>query len=350
MRICSAAVIIVFLTSFLGIFGNAVPQKNMSVQHIVAENIKAAEAGQKLASVRNYSFSTGVRTYYLSADGRMKVTSGKEPVITQSIVVSGKGAVKNSFNVVTEFKPLMASTYQAQALLRSGFFTLKNFEAGLQYMGKKRFGIKDHLYLMTTLGKLTLEFDLDAETFSLKRMVFKGYDPGQGTYEINHDFGPLQDFDGIKMPASWFSSQVGTRGVLYKVKDVRYNLSLDKDFFSKPNIHIGKVEISTGSLSGSIIRSAFRRNTLSLETNWTKTAPMDAGFTNGDTLVLNIKGRNFDCIYYDGTPPRGAVKKGAVIMTPNRRDTNCIINMYSSELESLAGEIKPLQPIKLTLK
>jgi hypothetical protein len=339
-----------FLLILLSFFGLRGEEKELTVKEIVARNIQAACDVEKLKSFENISFSTGQYTYYMAMDGRMKITSGTAPVITKSFVIDKNGARKNSFNNITELKPLVTSTYQAQALLRSGLYTLINFEDNLEYVGLKRFGIKSHHVLTTELGKLIVEFYLDPDEFLLKRMVFKGYDPGQGTYEINHDFGPYQEVNGVRLPSSWFTSQVGTRGVLYEIQKVKFNLSLKEDFFSNLDLNMGKVEISTGMLGGNIIDHSFRRNTLTLETNWTLANIQSAGFINNDSLRISIKGKEYDITFYNSSPPRNSIKQGAVILMPNRRDENYIISMYSAEFKDIVEKLELFQPIELKQK
>ncbi len=347
-RNCIFSLVLILMMGFF--YDVSYAKKELTVKEIVAKNIQAAGDLEKLKSFENFSFSTGQRTYYLAKDGRMKITSGTAPVITKSIIIDKNGARKNSFNNITELKPLVTSTYQAQALLRSGLFTLINFEDNLEYAGLKRFGIKSHHVLTTEQGKLIVEFYLDPDEFLIKRMVFKGYDPGQGTYEINHDFGPYHEVNGVRLLSSWFTSQVGTRGVMYEIQEVKFNLPLNEDFFANLDLNMGEVEISTGILGGNIIDHSLRRNTLILETNWTLANIQSAGFMNNDSLRISIKDREYDITFYDSSPPRSSIKQGAVILMPNRRDENYIISMYSTEFKDLAEKLELFQPIKLKQK
>ena len=200
----------IFLTVFPLIFTLSYGQVSPG-DEVLNKNIAAAGSADRLAGVDNLSFKTDQRTYYMSKEGNMKITVGTPPIITQSILAIESGVQRNCYNDITDVIPLMASTYRVQALLRSGFFTLRNFRDNLSYDGLKKYGIKSLHKFSTTIDKLDVEFYIDDGSFTLQRMVLKGVHPVTGTYEVNNDFGPYKDYEGIRMPSSWFASQVGTR-------------------------------------------------------------------------------------------------------------------------------------------
>ncbi|NOR22198.1 MAG: hypothetical protein GQ476_05890, partial [Candidatus Aminicenantes bacterium] len=217
--------LVVFLGSFLLLYAQA----NLSVKDIVEKNIQAAGGPEALSEVKHYSFKHDLKTYYMATSGLMKLTDGKEPVITEVILVEEDKVKRNCFNKVTELAGFMKSTYQCLTKLRCGLFTLINFKDQLEFKGLKSFGPKKHYMLTTDIGELKVEFYLDSDEFTLRRLVFRGFDQSRGKYEVNHDFGPYQEINGIKIPSSWFSSQVGTRGSNYGISDVKINPPLDED-------------------------------------------------------------------------------------------------------------------------
>ena len=316
---------------------------------IVEENIKAAGGAENLLKVKNFSFKYGSTTYYMSSDGQMKLTQGKDAIITEVILVDQDGAKRNCFNNITELTGHQKSTYQGLAKLRCGLFTLSHFKGQLEFEGLKRFGPKEHYLLTTHIGDLDVEFYLDPEEYTIKRLVFKGFDPSEGTYEVNHDFGPYQEINGVNIPSSWFDSQVGARGRTYEVGDVKLNQSLEEDFFSKLEVNVGNVEIEQGALSGNVIQSTFRRDTLMLTigTNWTEDSIQKAGFKAKDRLILEISGWEFVVDLYDSQPPRSAFSPGEKFMTPNRRGENYLIYIISPKDKDLVEKIEPLLPIRI---
>lgn len=335
--------LLVLLGSFLLLYSQA----DLSIKDIVKKNIQAAGGQEALSKVKNYSFKHGLRTYYMATSGLMKLTEGREPVITEVILVEEDKVKRNCFNNISEMAGFVKSTYQCLAKLRGGLFTLANFKDKLEFKGQKNFGPRKHYMLTTDIGRLKVEFYLDADEFTLKRLVFKGFDQSRGKYEVNHDFGPYQEIDGIKIPSSWFSSQVGSRGSNYGISDVKINPPLDKDFFSTIEVNVGEVKIVEGALSGNIIESSFRRNMLQVSTNWTDECIKGAGFKSKDKLILQMGDREIEIDFYESFPPRETIGPGSKFMVPNRRSENYIIYLISPEYKQLLEDIVPLLPIQV---
>lgn len=338
--------LLVFLGSFLLLYSQA----DLSVNDIVEKNIQAAGGKEALSKVKNYSFKHGLRTYYMATSGLMKLMDGREPVITEVILVKRDNVKRNCFNKITEMAGFVKSTYQCLAQLRGGLFTLANFKEQLEFKGQKNFGPKKHYMLTTDIGRLKVEFYLDADEFTLKRLVFKGFDQSRGKYEVNHDFGPYKEINGIKIPSSWYSSRVGTRGSNYGISDVKINLPLTKDFFSSIEVNVGEVKIVEGALSGNIIESSFRRNILQISTNWTDECIKGAGFKSKDKLILQMGDREIEVDFHESFPPTETIGPGSKFLVPNRRSENYIIYLISPEYKKLLEEIEPLLPIRVKRK
>ncbi len=334
--------LLVFLGSFL-----LLAQANLSVKDIVRKNIQAAGGAEALSKVKNYYFKHDLRTYYMATSGLMKLTDGKESVITEVILVEEDKVKRNSFNKITELAGFMKSTYQCLAQLRGGLFTLANFEDQLEFKGLKSFGPKKHYMLTTDIGELKVEFYLDSDEFTLRRLVFKGFDQSQGKYEVNHDFGPYQEINGIKIPSSWFSSQVGSRGSNYGISDVTINPPLDEDFFSSIDVNVGEVKVAEGALSGNIIESSFRRNMLQMSTNWTDECIKGAGFKAKDKLILQMGDKEIEIDFYESFPLTETIGPGSKFLVPNQSSENYIIYFISPEYKQLLEEIVPLLPIQV---
>ncbi len=340
-------VIFVGLMVFLGSFLLVYAQEYLSIQDIVRKNIQAAGGKEALSEVKHYSFKHDLKTYYMATSGLMKLTDGKEPVITEVILVEDNKVKRNSFNKITELAGFVKSTYQCLTKLRCGLFTLINFKDQLEFKGLKSFGPKKHFMLTTDIGELKVEFYLDSDEFTLRRLVFKGFDQSRGKYEVNHDFGPYQEINGINIPSSWFRSQVGARGSNYGISDVKINPSLDEDFFSTIEVNVGEVKISEGALSGNVIKSSFRRNMLQISTNWTDKCIKGAGFKAKDKLILQMGDKEIEIDFFESFPPRETIGPGSKFMVPNRRSENYLIYLISPEYKQLSKEIVPLLPIQV---
>lgn len=335
------------------LFGSALisfSQPNLALKEILDKNIQAAGGKEKLSQVENYSFSYGTTTCYMSADSFMKIIEGKKPVMTEIIAVDQNQVRRNCFNRITEIKGLQKSTYQCLALLRCGLFTLIKFKDQLDFEGIKSFGPEKYYLLTTSIGDLKVKFYLDEKEFTLKRIVFQGFDQAAGKYEINHDLGPYQEINGMKIPSSWFSSRVGTRGRTYEISEVKMNLKLEKNFYSSLELNVGEVKIAEEILQGNIIEFMFRRGILMIATNWTKDCLQRAGFKTEDKLILQVGDKDVEIDFYESNPPRGTISPGKKFMMPNPRSENFLIYLWSSEYKELEEKLEPLLPIRVKRK
>ncbi len=317
---------------------------------IVEKNILAAGGEENLSKVKNYSFKYGQTTYYVSTEGVMKMTEGRDPIITEVMLVDKDQAKRNCFNSITELTGLQKSTNQCLALLRAGLFTLTHFQENLEFHGLKSFGPQEFYMLSTNINDLQVEFYLDSEEYTLKRLVLRGFDEDQNKFEQNHDFGPYQEVDGVNIPSSWFNSQVGIRGTTVEIADVKINQPLEEDFFSSLDINAGEVEIGAGSLKGNIIQSSFRRNMLTIGTNWTEECIQKAGFKAKDKLILQIADTEVEVDFHESFPPRSELGPGSKFMTPNQRGENYLIYLISPEFSKLAEQLDSLSPIRIQKK
>ena len=328
-----------------------IAQQQDTVRGIVEKNIQAAGGADKISNIKNFCFQDNGTTYYLSSEGQMKMTSGKDPVITEVILVDQTSVKRNCFNKISDFGPLLEQTYQIRARLYSGLFTLWHFKDDLEFQGKKQFGPKE-FHLMTAKAKdLEIEFYVDTKDSLLKRIVFRGHNPDFGKYEINHDIGPYQDVQGLTIPSSWFGSQVGTRGNTYQVSGVKWNLELEEDFFINIDVNVGKTEIFEGILKGNIVDFELsRRNRIMISTNWTDDCIQRAGFQSEDKLILLIGEMQLEVDFYASQPPRSAYQEGATLMLPSRGGENFVIYILASGYQDLAESLEPLLPIQIKKK
>lgn len=342
----------IIITSLLIALSNqSFSQNLLSVQAVIEKNLQSVGSQKNIAQVKNYSFRVNQKTYYISQTGSMKITSGQAPIITEVILTSADKVERNCYNRVTAFEGLIKATYHSLALLRSGLFTLKNFQDKLEYKGLKKFGPKSLHMLTAKMDDLQVHFYLDSELFNLKRLVLAGYSPERGKYEVNHDFGPLQEIEGIKIPTSWFSSQVGARGTTHEITEVKINSALADDFFSNLNINVGQITIGDKNLEGNIITfNARRQNMIFISTNWTTDSMQKAGFVSEETLVLEIAGKEIPIKYYALPPFRNIPPPGVKVLMPNRRDENFLIYLMTPEYRDIVPKLAPLLPIRIIKK
>lgn len=339
---------LLFIFSFVVL---AFSQQDYSLKELVEKNIKASGGKEKILQIKNFSFKAGQQTYNISSDCRMKITFGRDPVITEVILVDRENVKRNILNEITEFKDLSRDSYQGLTMLYSGLFTLMKFENKLKFQGKKSLGPKKFYILTTQVGDLMVDLYLDPDEFTIRRMAFQGIDPGRGKYEVNHDFGPFKKIEDIKIPSSWFNSQLSTRGDLYEISDVKMNQSLEKEFFSKYDVNAGVVEIGQGSLKGNVVDfKSTSGNGIIISTNLRKDNMQKAGFKANEKLILKIDAEQIEIDFFDFQPPRSAMAPGTKLIFPGPRGTGFIIQILSSEYKDLIKELKLLLPIKVRRK
>ena len=158
-----------FFTTSLLILSGFIFLSCSQTHSIVEKNILGAGGEENLSKVKNYSFKYGQTTYYVSTEGAMKLTEGREPIITEVILVNKDQAKRNCFNSITELTGLQKSTNQCLAQLRAGLFTLTHFQDKLKFHGLKNFGPQELYMLSTNVNDLQVEFYLDSEKYTLKR-------------------------------------------------------------------------------------------------------------------------------------------------------------------------------------
>ncbi|MFW6159648.1 MAG: hypothetical protein ACOC57_00735 [Acidobacteriota bacterium] len=320
----------------------------LSLEEVVEKNLALAGA-EKISQIENYLFRSGSENYFLSSDGIMKITEGKEPVVSEIILVEKDKVTRNCFGNIQELSGIMKVSYQAMAKLRSGLFTLKNFRDILEYRGLKKFGAKEHHVLLAEIEELETRFYLDPDDFSIKRIVLHGYYPDESLYEVNLDFGPYQNFQDFYLPQSWFVSQVGTRGQLYEISEIQFNKELPPDFFSSLELNMGEVEIGKERLKGNVVDfNIARKDRLMLSTNWTVDCLTKAGFSPGDKVILKAAEIEIPVSYFEERPPREEMGPGAIFMIPDPQDQNLIIYILSSEYSALSENLDLLLPVELT--
>lgn len=326
-------------------------QASPSLKDILSKNMEAAGGKEKLAQVKTLSFRTGGVQNFVSSAGELKVLSGKNPVVTEAILIAGGKVVRNSFGVLSEVTGPQATVYQTMAKLYAGLFSLARFENQLQLLGTKSFASEAffHLTIEAPAGSVAVHFYLRAGDFLLKRLVFSGTTPDGDIYEVNYDFAPFEEVEGLKLPLSWFVSQVGARGNITEMSEVKTNVALDKDFFAKAETNIGRAEASPGQMKGNVLDWNASPYGLTIVTNWTRKDIEAAGLRTGDKLVLHIGEDAYQLAFYaqsNELPPRNELAKVARLLAPMPRGGETFaIQVIGGEGGPLAAKLTPLATI-----
>lgn len=330
----------------------AMAQASPSLKDILRKNTDAGGKA-KLAQVRTLSFKTGGTRNFVSAAGELKALTGKDPVVTEAVLVAGGKVIRNSLGDKTEITGPQAAVYQTMAKLYAGLFSLARFEGQLKLVGIKSFGPEKlyHLTFKGPSGPVAINFYLRVDDFLLKRLVFSGATPDGDKFEVNYDFAPFEEVEGLKLPLSWFASQVGTRGNLTEMTEVKPNVALDKGFFAKAETNAGRTEASPGQMKGNILDWNTSPFGLTIVTNWTRKNIDAAGLKTGDKLVLLIGEDEYPLTFYAQTnelpPQRELAKAGRVLAPMPWGGETFAIQVFGGEGEAQAAKLKPLAAISV---
>jgi hypothetical protein len=327
---------------------------DLSLKDVFQKNLEASAGKEKLRQVQNFSFKTGDTRRVVASSGELKIVTGKDPVVTEVILVKGGRVQRNSFNIVTDITDPQKAMYETMAKLYAGLFSLEKFEGQLKLEGVKAFGPEKLYHLTTTSGPLKVHFFLRPDDFCLKRLVFEGLTPEGDIYEVNYDFGPFEETEGLKLPLSWFSSQVGTRGSLAEVTEVKTNQPLPEDFFAKLELNVGTVEAAPGQLKGNILDFNSSPFGLTINTNWTKNDIDKAGLRTGDKLAFLVEGVESELVFYASAneiPNQNDLAQGARLLMPMPwgGDTY-IVQFFAVDTAQITAKLKPLAPAELKKK
>ena len=329
--------------------------EDLSLKAMLQKNIEAAGGSEKLSQVQNLSFRTGNTRLVVAAGGELKLSTGKDPVVTEVILVKDGRVQRNSYNTLTEISDPEKTVYLTLASLYAGLFSLWKFEGQLKLEGLAAFGPEKLYYL--TLAKpaaVKVDFFLRPDDFRLKRLVFHGKTSDGDIYEVNTDFGPFERAEGLNMPLSWFSSQVGTRGNLAEVTDVKLNQPLPGDLFSRLEVNVGATEAGPGQLKGNVLDFNSSPYGLSISTNWRKSDVEKAGLRTGDKLSFLVDSVESEVVFYASAgeiPNQNELAQGARLMMPLARgDDTYVIQFIAVDTASIVPKLKPLVPIEARKK
>jgi len=339
---------------FMAFSALASGRQDLSLKDVIRKNLEASGGREKLGQFQNISFKTGNTRFVVASPGELKLSAGKDPVVTEVILVKDGRVRRNSYNTISDVPDPEKTVYLTLARLYAGLFSLVKFEGELNLEGLTAFG-PEKLYHLTLAkpGAVEASFFLRPDDFRLKRLVFRGKTPEGDVYEVNTDFGPFEPVEGFNLPLTWFSSQVGTRGTLAEATAVKMNQPLSEDLFSEFDINVGATEAQPGRLKGNVLDFNSSRYGLSINTNWRKTDVEKAGLRTGDVLSLLIEGVESEIIFYATSaevPNQNELTQGARVMTMPWFGDTYVLQFIAVDTAPIASKLKPLTPIEIRKK
>jgi hypothetical protein len=339
---------------FAALSGRGAGLEDLSVQDIIRKNIEASGGKEKIGQVQNLSFRAGNAQVVVAAGGDLKLSTGKEPVVTEVILVKDGQVRRNSYNTITEFSDPEKTVYLTLGKLYAGLFTLIQVGEDLRLEGLKTYGPEKLYHLaLAKPGAVEVGLYLRPDDFRLKRLVFQGKTAEGDIYEVNTDFGPFENVEGIDMPLSWFSSQVGTRGTLAEVTEVQLNRPLSGDFFAKLEVNIGSVEAGPGRLKGNVLDFNSSRFGLIISTNWRKADIEKAGLRTGDKLTFLAEGVESELVFYATSaevPNPSESGQSVQALTQPWFGETYVLQFGGGDTAAITSQLKPLTPIEIRKK
>jgi hypothetical protein len=275
-------------------------------------------------------------------------------VITEVILVKDGQVRRNSYNTVTDISDPEKTVYLTLSRLYAGLFSLLKFEGDLKFEGLKSFG-PEKLYHLTLAkpGPVIVGFYLRPDDFRLKRLVFQGKTAEGDISEVNTDLGPFEAVEGREMPLSWFSSQVGTRGNLAEVTEVKLNQPLAEDLFSELKVNVGTTEAGPGRLKGNVLDTNSSRFGLIISTNWKKDDIEKAGLRTGDKLTLLAEGVESELVFYATSAevpnPSESAQSVRALTQPWFGETY-VLQFGGGDTAAIASKLAPLAVIEIRKK
>jgi hypothetical protein len=328
--------------------------EDLPLKAIVQKNIEASGGKEKIGQVQNLSFRTGNSRFVVAANGDVKLSTGKDPVVTEVILVKDGRVLRNSFNTIAEITDPEKTVYLILGKLYAGLFSLIKFDGELKLEGLQSFG-PEKLYHLTLAkpGSVEVGFFLRPDDFRLKRLVFQGKTAEGDIYEVNTDFGPFEAVEGAEIPLSWFSSQVGTRGSLAELTEVKLNQPLPKELFLELKVNVGTVEAGPGLLKGNVLDINSSRFGLIISTNWKKADIDKAGLQTGDKLLFLAEGVESEVVFYATSAevpnPSESTQIVRALTQPWFGETY-ILQFGGGDTAAITSNLKPLTPIEIRKK
>lgn len=218
----------------LSIIATALPiySEEITIEQIIRSNIAAAGGKEKLDGLNSASieiFSRGRLSFktYTQGNNLMKMVSGEQPIIQSITIVKDNNVARKTYEPERDLRERDKCVYLSLEKLISGAFTLKNFEGELTYKGLKKLGPETHYIMETRIAACTVQFNIDAESNLIKRMVIEDNSPEAAGYKATYDFLPAVESAGFIIPSGWYECDLGAgasaRGIQYDLKNFTVN-------------------------------------------------------------------------------------------------------------------------------
>src|SRR4030043_1058954 len=88
------------ILAFMAFSAPASSGEELSLKEIIQKNLESSGGREKLGQFQNLSFKTGNTRFVISASGAIKLSPGKDPLVTEVILVKDGRVRRNSYKTI----------------------------------------------------------------------------------------------------------------------------------------------------------------------------------------------------------------------------------------------------------
>jgi len=274
------------------------------LQNIITGTVRAVGEKTLVESVRSLQFETRGQTYSILANGTMRIESAlARPKVYESFLAKQNRVTRNRLGTEQVLDGSEAERISVLGRFYGGLFTLKPFSQELKLLGTKPYGTQT-MVLLNLMGRtVQVTFHVNTKTHLVERVVFASLMAAESGVQWSYDFSDHRPEQGLMLPHSIFSSQIGTDGTgspgPQTLQNVRFNPDLTAQDFAAPKVDIGAWKKEGETLVGEILFPMFDDDLFVwIFTNWGLSEIQMMGWQPGDILLINCGGIEFESTFF----------------------------------------------------
>lgn len=354
-------VVCVFVLGLLGCFSSTIPAGELTEREIIQKNIVAGGGKDKIEGIKSASIQIAIpgrfiTRVYTQGKDLFKWIDGIPPIIEGIILIKGEEIQNKSYRMERTMAAREKSFCLTMQKLLNGAFTLYNFQDSLNFKGIKKLGPEQHYVFETSLGGCLIQFNLDIQTFLLKRMVIE--DITTGDYKATYDFLPSEEKEGFIIPSGWYQCDLGSgasaEGTQYQLSEFKVNPKIDDKFFSDMELNMGTISVTADTIKGNLTTSMFseQRGYGYFATNSVREDLEKLGLKANDKITVKIGDKEFQGLYITSTDAITAsmTAPGTILLTPLSGSSYAGLIFFGAQFKPMFSEYQPLKEFTIIKK